>query len=71
MMSRMTEARAQRNSPRALGEKHWVAILVIGKADDHKKTVIKANVADFKAGFTVGFVADFMVGFIVDFIGAS
>ena len=67
MMSRMTEARAQRTSPRALGEKHWVAILVIGKADDHKNTVIKANIADFKAGFMVSF----MVGFMVVFIGAS
>ena len=50
-MSSMTEAKVQRISPKALGEKHWVAILVIGNADDHKKTVINANIAAFAAGF--------------------
>ena len=52
-MSKITEARVQRISPKALGEKHWVAILVIGNADDHKKTVVNANNADFAAGFMI------------------
>ena len=46
MTSKITAARLHRRSPSTLGAKAAVANLVIGKAEDHRNTVMKARSAD-------------------------
>ena len=51
IISRMTAARLQRSRPSTFGVKAAAANFVIGKADDHRKTVVNAKSADFAVFF--------------------
>ena len=53
IISKITAARLHRRSPRTFGVKAAAANFVMGKAEDHRKTVINAKIADFIALFIV------------------